>query len=233
MVRCLGHKTSELLRPTLGFSDACNLGGWESHPLIVGGNLILFENEDDRLKALANNPGNVKGCLLLLNTWDPSLDVEASFSTARLWVQIHKLPLDYFSIINGNNLGALANSVVEVELDYNKPATLKKWLRVFVDVSIENSLFSGCFIEPLIQSQMAMGILSPIWTVAEHGFPLYRLFLREKVCLNREDVDVAFDNSKNKGVSLLAENSNEELVRPVVNNVVDTAGPSTMGQKIS
>ncbi|KAF4366561.1 hypothetical protein G4B88_001381 [Cannabis sativa] len=107
---------------------------------------LIFEKVDDRNWALLKSPWNVRGELLLLKSWEPSVQKGLSFTHTRLWVQIHKLPVELFSVTNGNKLGARVGNVVVVDLDEENPASWAKWLRVLVEIDIEKPLFSGCFI---------------------------------------------------------------------------------------
>ncbi|KAF4385181.1 hypothetical protein F8388_014314 [Cannabis sativa] len=64
-----------------------------------------------------------------------------------IWIQIHNLPRDYFSVTNGNILGGKAGKVINVELDEGKPALWSKFLRISVELDVKQPLFSGCFFE--------------------------------------------------------------------------------------
>ncbi|KAF4394793.1 hypothetical protein F8388_015699 [Cannabis sativa] len=108
---------------------------------------LIFKEAKDRESVLDNGPWIVKGSHLLLKTWSPLSEILNSFMVARLWVQIHNLSFEFFSIVNGNDMGALVGFVVKVDLDENKPATWSKWLRILIDVWIESPLFLGCYIE--------------------------------------------------------------------------------------
>ncbi|KAF4396757.1 hypothetical protein F8388_004725 [Cannabis sativa] len=108
---------------------------------------LIFKEAKDRELVLDNDPWIVKGSHLLLKTWSPLSKILNSFMVARLWVQIHNLSFEFFSIVNGNDMGALVGSVVKVYLDENKPATWSKWLRILIDVWIESPLFLGSYIK--------------------------------------------------------------------------------------
>ncbi|KAF4364580.1 hypothetical protein F8388_015271 [Cannabis sativa] len=64
-----------------------------------------------------------------------------------LWVQIHKLPHEYFSVDNGNRLGGLIGKVIKVELEEDNPSSWHLFLRVLVEFNLKNPLISGCFFD--------------------------------------------------------------------------------------
>uniref|UniRef100_A0A803NTB8 CCHC-type domain-containing protein n=1 Tax=Cannabis sativa TaxID=3483 RepID=A0A803NTB8_CANSA len=107
---------------------------------------LIFEKVDDRNWALLRSPWNIRGKLLLLKSWEPSVQNGSPFIHTRLWVQIHKLPVEFFSVSNGNKLGTRVGNVVVMDLDEENPASWAKWLRVLVEIDIEKPLLSGCFI---------------------------------------------------------------------------------------
>ncbi|KAF4351436.1 hypothetical protein G4B88_024817 [Cannabis sativa] len=119
-----------------------------AHPTTTNNNCfeLIFEKVHDRNWALLKSPWNVRGELLLLKSWEPSVQNGFSFTHTRLWVQIHQLPVEFFSVTNGNKLGARVGNVVVVDLDEKNPTSWAKWLRVLVEINIEKPLFSGCFI---------------------------------------------------------------------------------------
>ncbi|KAF4355215.1 hypothetical protein F8388_012990 [Cannabis sativa] len=106
-----------------------------------------FECPDHRNWALNNGPWCVRGYSLVLQAWSPTFDGPTAFKLLRVWIQIHHLPQEYFSKANGNLLGGLAGTVVQVELDEEKPASWSKFLKVQVDIEVDKPLFSGCFFD--------------------------------------------------------------------------------------
>uniref|UniRef100_A0A803NKJ8 Uncharacterized protein n=1 Tax=Cannabis sativa TaxID=3483 RepID=A0A803NKJ8_CANSA len=77
--------------------------------------------------------------------------------------EIHQLPHEYSSISNGNDLGALAGSVMRFDLYEEKAPSLAKWLRVLIDLDVEKPLFSGCF----INLSNGENVLSSVLTLAK------------------------------------------------------------------
>ncbi|KAF4379382.1 hypothetical protein F8388_013600 [Cannabis sativa] len=107
---------------------------------------FFFESGVDSKRVLDHGPRCINGHMLVLLSWSSGFGAkELSFNSIWFWVQIHFLPNDYYSKVNANVLGALAGTVVNIELDELKPVTWKKWIRVQVDVYVNRPLCSGCF----------------------------------------------------------------------------------------
>ncbi|KAF4369334.1 hypothetical protein F8388_019559 [Cannabis sativa] len=64
-----------------------------------------------------------------------------------VWVQIHNLPHEYFSVANGNLLGGLAGKAMTMDLDEEKPASWNVFLRVQVDLEFTKPLVSGYYFD--------------------------------------------------------------------------------------
>ncbi|KAF4380196.1 hypothetical protein F8388_020374 [Cannabis sativa] len=77
----------------------------------------------------------------------PSLNDRVEFKLLRLWMQIHNLPHEYFSMANGNLLGNLARKVVRVDLEDHKPSSWCKFMKVQVDIDFAKPLTSGCYFD--------------------------------------------------------------------------------------
>ncbi|KAF4359730.1 hypothetical protein F8388_008292 [Cannabis sativa] len=107
---------------------------------------FIFDSGVVSKRVLENGLWCIKGDMLVLLSWSSGFGAkELSFSSIRFWVQIHFLPNDYYSKVNANVLGALAGTVVNIELDESRPVTWKPWIRVQVDVDVHRPLCSGCF----------------------------------------------------------------------------------------
>uniref|UniRef100_A0A803PSY8 DUF4283 domain-containing protein n=1 Tax=Cannabis sativa TaxID=3483 RepID=A0A803PSY8_CANSA len=107
---------------------------------------FVFENGSFSKRILEHGPWCVKGEILVLLSWSSGFGVkELAFNSIRFWVQIHFLPLDYYSRVNANVLGALAGKVVFIELDEAKPVTWKHWIRVQVQVDVNRPLCCDCY----------------------------------------------------------------------------------------
>ncbi|KAF4393740.1 hypothetical protein G4B88_007726 [Cannabis sativa] len=75
---------------------------------IVNATNPAFNGKEDRAWALDNGPWCVRGYSLILTVWSPRNLLSVSFDSMNIWLQIHNLPRDYFSVENGKLLGGKA-----------------------------------------------------------------------------------------------------------------------------
>uniref|UniRef100_A0A803P122 CCHC-type domain-containing protein n=1 Tax=Cannabis sativa TaxID=3483 RepID=A0A803P122_CANSA len=106
-----------------------------------------FARAEDRAWASDNGPWCVRGYSFILKAWGPKKSLSGSFDSTRIWMQIHNLPRDYFSVENGKLLGGKAGKVIKVELDEGAPALWSKFLKILIELNVNLPLFSGCFFE--------------------------------------------------------------------------------------
>ncbi|KAF4346790.1 hypothetical protein G4B88_027009 [Cannabis sativa] len=81
-----------------------------------------FLSTENRSWALEHGPWTVRGYSFILKVWAPRKELVGVFDHVKVWVHIFNLPRDYFSIVNGNTLGAKAGKVFKVDLDECNPA---------------------------------------------------------------------------------------------------------------
>ncbi|KAF4381256.1 hypothetical protein G4B88_009584 [Cannabis sativa] len=106
-----------------------------------------FDSAEDRNWALLNGPCCIRGYTLVLQAWTPATDGSVVFHLMRVWIKLHHLPHEYFSISNGNLLGGLVGKVVNVDLEEDKPVLWDDFLHVQVDIDLNNPLVSGFFFD--------------------------------------------------------------------------------------
>ncbi|KAF4351010.1 hypothetical protein G4B88_015994 [Cannabis sativa] len=106
-----------------------------------------FDSEEDRQWALEQGPWSFKGYTFALSAWKPSKEGITTVDNIDLWVQIHNLPHEYFSVVNGTLLGGLIGKVIKLELEEDKPSSWELFLRVLVEIDLERPLTSGCFFD--------------------------------------------------------------------------------------
>ncbi|KAF4382121.1 hypothetical protein G4B88_009411 [Cannabis sativa] len=106
-----------------------------------------FECEDDRKWALDNGHWSFRRYTFALRAWLPSVEGSTPSDTFCLWVQIHNLPDEFFSVDNGNRLGGLVGKVIKVELEEDNLSSWNIFLRVVVEVNLMKPLVSGCFFD--------------------------------------------------------------------------------------
>ncbi|KAF4373716.1 hypothetical protein G4B88_030059 [Cannabis sativa] len=113
-------------------------------------NLNCFElgflSTENRTWALKHGPWSVRGYTFILKAWAPRKELFGVFDHVKIWLHIFNLPRDYFSIVNGNTLGAKAGTVLKVDLDESNPALWKKSLNVLISLNVNLPLFSGCYL---------------------------------------------------------------------------------------
>ncbi|KAF4392589.1 hypothetical protein G4B88_015232 [Cannabis sativa] len=105
-----------------------------------------FLSTENRSWALEHGPWSVRGYSFILKVWAPRKDLFGVFDHVKVWVHIFNLPRDYFSIVNGNTLGAKAGIVLKVDLDECNPTLWKKSLNVLISLNVNRPLFSGCYL---------------------------------------------------------------------------------------
>uniref|UniRef100_A0A7N2R5R6 CCHC-type domain-containing protein n=1 Tax=Quercus lobata TaxID=97700 RepID=A0A7N2R5R6_QUELO len=72
---------------------------------------------------------------------------DLDFSSIPLWVQIHGLPIEYMSKENAEEIGALVGEVLEVDFTGSGGVCMSKFLRVKVELKVEDPLLSGFFLD--------------------------------------------------------------------------------------
>lgn len=104
-----------------------------------------FNKIHDRDKVLNMGPWAIKGALLNILPWPPSLPLsELDFSKCYFWVQIHNLPSNRQNAANATKIGSTIGSVCR--LDESTPFTqAKKFIRVQILVDTSKPLKTGCF----------------------------------------------------------------------------------------
>ncbi|KAF4363728.1 hypothetical protein G4B88_000957 [Cannabis sativa] len=106
-----------------------------------------FDSAEDRNWALDNGPWCIRGYTLVLQAWTPTIDGSVVFNLLRVWIQLHNLPHEYFSISNGSLLGGLVGKVVKIGLEEDKPALWNQFMKVQVDIDFNKPLVVGCFFD--------------------------------------------------------------------------------------
>ena len=62
------------------------------------------------------------------------------FSSIPLWIQVHDLPIEYMSKENAEEIRALVGEVLDVDLVGDGKICMSKFLRVKVEIKVENPL---------------------------------------------------------------------------------------------
>ncbi|KAF4384294.1 hypothetical protein G4B88_016860 [Cannabis sativa] len=117
-----------------------------------------FENVKDRSWALENGPWCVKVYTLALQPWSPRVEGVIPVCFLWLWVQVHHLPHEYFSIANGEVLAALAGKIISSSLYANVFSGAKNFVsknRTVISITTKAPLVA------LLSSAGALGTTSP------------------------------------------------------------------------
>uniref|UniRef100_A0A803Q905 DUF4283 domain-containing protein n=1 Tax=Cannabis sativa TaxID=3483 RepID=A0A803Q905_CANSA len=117
-----------------------------------------FENVKDRSWALENGPWCVKVYTFALQPWSPRVEGVIPVCFLWLWVQVHHLPHEYFSIANGEVLAALAGKIISSSLYANVFSGAKNFVsknRTAISITTKAPLVA------LLSSVGALGTTSP------------------------------------------------------------------------
>lgn len=102
-----------------------------------------FNKEADRDRILNASPWAIKGHILVLQHWSPSVTIsELDFSHSPFWVQIHNIPPNRQNLENAKRLGAFIGTFVD--FDDRHPVTT--FLRIRATINTAHPLKSGTFI---------------------------------------------------------------------------------------
>ncbi|KAF4353808.1 hypothetical protein G4B88_009402 [Cannabis sativa] len=108
---------------------------------------LRFAREEDRSWALDHGPWCIRGYTFFLQVWSSTSDSPVLSDTMRIWVQVHNIPHEFFSMANGLLLGGKAGKVIYVDLKENDPASWGKYLKILIEKDFNSPLFSGCFFD--------------------------------------------------------------------------------------
>ena len=110
--------------------------------------LFKFACEGDKKRILELGPWNIEGFPLILKQWHQNMLVDyMDFSSIPLWVQIHGLPIEYMLKENSEEIGALVGEVLEVDFTCSGGVCMSKFLRVKVELKVEDPLMNGFFLD--------------------------------------------------------------------------------------
>ncbi|KAK9990863.1 hypothetical protein SO802_025848 [Lithocarpus litseifolius] len=109
--------------------------------------MFTFQHETDLYKVHQKRPWSIRGGHLILKKWHPDLIwQEVDFSTSTVWVQVHDLPTLWKTEDNLKKIGSVVGKVIEVELIGVEGGAWKKFIRLRVDITVDNPLIPGIFL---------------------------------------------------------------------------------------
>ncbi|KAK7835153.1 hypothetical protein CFP56_023799 [Quercus suber] len=101
---------------------------------------VINKNETRR-ESLELGPWNIEGFPLILKMWHQNLSIkDMDFSSIPIWIQVYNLPIEYMSKENAEEIGALVKEVIEVDFTGNGGICMSKFLRVKVELKVEDPL---------------------------------------------------------------------------------------------
>ncbi|KAH7833120.1 hypothetical protein Vadar_003276 [Vaccinium darrowii] len=101
------------------------------------------EREVDLYHAYHGGPWSMRGGLLVLEFWQPSLSlVITHIGHTAVWVQLHNLLLECFCEDAGRRLGRLIGDVLEVDVHEGISRNIR-FLRVRVRIDLDQPIISG------------------------------------------------------------------------------------------
>ena len=110
--------------------------------------LFKFACEGDKRRIVELGPWNIEGFPLILKQWNQNMVVEdLDFSSLPIWIQIHNLPIEYMSKENAVEIGSLVGEVVDVDFTGDGEVCMCKFLRVKVEVKVDDPLRSGFYLD--------------------------------------------------------------------------------------
>ncbi|KAF4374853.1 hypothetical protein G4B88_031056 [Cannabis sativa] len=139
---------------------------------------LRFSREEDRSWALDHGPWCIRGYTFFLHVWSSTSDSPVLSDTMRIWVQVHNIPHEFFSMANGSLLGGKAGKVIYVDLKENDPASWGKYLKILIEKDFNSPLFSGIFCYfcgRLGHQRRGCTLTSPELVTSDNGtpFPLF------------------------------------------------------------
>lgn len=105
-----------------------------------------FTKYADRDRILKQGPWAIKGAILNLILWPPSLTLhELNFAHCSFWVHIHNLPLNWMNASNATIIGSTIGPIIKLD-DNSQYTQAQSFLRAQILVDTTQPLKTGCFI---------------------------------------------------------------------------------------
>lgn len=106
--------------------------------------LFNFSEPATPRRIMEDAPWNILGSLLCLHRWTPDLTLhEVDFSYSPFWIQIHGVPLQWFSTDNARRIASKVGEVEMVEDPFVGNKIVRGFMRARVQVEINKPLITG------------------------------------------------------------------------------------------
>lgn len=110
--------------------------------------LFQFENEEDKRDVYLESPWSITNSLLNLQPLKEGMTVsEVDFSTCPMWVQIHGLPVEKMTRANAEIIGKRLGRLLALETASDNFLLARSFLRVRVEVNINQALVKGFWLK--------------------------------------------------------------------------------------
>ncbi|KAF3950817.1 hypothetical protein CMV_023477 [Castanea mollissima] len=160
--------------------------------------LFKFACEGDKRRIVELGPWNIEGFPLILKQWNQNMVVEdLDFSSLPIWIQVHNLPIEYMSKENAVEIGALVGEVLDVDFTGNGEVCMSKFLRVKVEVKVDDPLQSGFYLDT--SPQPDLWVQFKYERVAEFCYKCGRLGHLKARCLEVNHIDVQVSSKEPYG----------------------------------
>jgi hypothetical protein len=109
--------------------------------------LFTVPHEDLFNRIMNQGPWNIRGSLLLLQPWSPSLSInEVPLIFCSFWIQVHNLPHHFMTIKNAIGIGKGIGRFIELDNSTSGSLISRQYLRFKVDVNTSKPLAPGFYI---------------------------------------------------------------------------------------
>ncbi|KAK2988598.1 hypothetical protein RJ640_026095 [Escallonia rubra] len=105
-----------------------------------------FAVQSDMELVLKDNPWNIRGTILVLQRWQPSMAIEqVEFFTVDLWLQLHFIPLELFYSDLAGLIGSAFGKLLA--MDWNPVRQQRRdFFRVLVRIKLADPLIPGLYV---------------------------------------------------------------------------------------
>ncbi|XP_030970072.1 uncharacterized protein At4g02000-like [Quercus lobata] len=160
--------------------------------------LFKFACEGDKRRIVELGPWNIEGFPLILKQWNQNMVVEdLDFSSLPVWIQVHNLSIEYMSKENAVEIGSLVGEVVDVDFTGDGEVCMCNFLRVKVEVKVDDLLRSGFYLDRSPHSDL--WIQFKYERVAEFCYKCGRLGHLKARCLKVSHIDAQIPSKEPYG----------------------------------
>jgi hypothetical protein len=115
---------------------------------VMDSNKYLFTvpQESHYQSIISQGPWNVRGSLLLLQPWSPNLAIEElKLHFSALWIQVHKLPLQFMTTKNAIKIGKGIGKILELDNNNSFGLICHQFIRFRIKINTSKPLAPGFY----------------------------------------------------------------------------------------